>query len=246
MERYQCTYDVFRVSTQRRCSDQLTSSNINQTQTQTLMVKRRAPTIDDLLRRQEEPRKKHRPAPTPQERQDEASSVHDGSGEVTSELDGDSDPWESGDEESTDSEFSKETGLLSLSSESSRVSIRPKLSGRRSQVVSSTSQNRASTSHYDHFRLPSSLFFDLLDEVSSGTESFDVEDFFGSDSDAEIIGKVSPPSDRLSGVSLPKNVTFLSLNISPLLLSALSKMAIHTPTEIQRACIPPLLLGSIT
>ena len=40
-----------------------------------------------------------------------------------------------------------------------------------------------------------------------------------------------------------KHVTFSSLGVSPLLLSALSKMAIHTPTEIQRACIPPLLAG---
>jgi len=40
-----------------------------------------------------------------------------------------------------------------------------------------------------------------------------------------------------------KQVTFTSLGISPLLLSAMSKMAIHTPTEIQRACIPPLLAG---
>ena len=40
-----------------------------------------------------------------------------------------------------------------------------------------------------------------------------------------------------------KQATFSSLGISPPLLSALSKMAIHTPTEIQRACIPPLLAG---
>jgi ATP-dependent RNA helicase DDX49/DBP8 len=40
-----------------------------------------------------------------------------------------------------------------------------------------------------------------------------------------------------------KHVMFSSLGVSPLLLSALSKMAIHTPTEIQRACIPPLLAG---
>jgi ATP-dependent RNA helicase DDX49/DBP8 len=40
-----------------------------------------------------------------------------------------------------------------------------------------------------------------------------------------------------------KPVTFISLGISPPLLSALSKMAIRAPTEIQRACIPPLLAG---
>jgi ATP-dependent RNA helicase DDX49/DBP8 len=40
-----------------------------------------------------------------------------------------------------------------------------------------------------------------------------------------------------------KPVTFSSLGISAPLLSALSKMAIHAPTEIQQACIPPLLAG---
>jgi ATP-dependent RNA helicase DDX49/DBP8 len=40
-----------------------------------------------------------------------------------------------------------------------------------------------------------------------------------------------------------KPVTFASLGISPSILSALSKMAIHAPTEIQQACIPPLLAG---
>jgi ATP-dependent RNA helicase DDX49/DBP8 len=40
-----------------------------------------------------------------------------------------------------------------------------------------------------------------------------------------------------------KPVTFSSLGISPSLLAALSKMAIRAPTEIQQACIPPLLAG---
>ena len=40
-----------------------------------------------------------------------------------------------------------------------------------------------------------------------------------------------------------KPVTFSSLGISPPLLSALSKMVVLAPTEIQQACIPPLLAG---
>lgn len=164
--------------------------------------KRRAPTIDDLLRRQEEPQKRNRPSPTYQEHDDECGSADesDGPGEESSEgREPDVDELESGGEESTDqgtdSEFSQETppvdpGWLGLSSESpdllsSRVSVKPKIVGQRSQGVP-------------------------------------------------------------SGAGSSKNVTFLSLNISPLLLSALSKMAIHAPTEIQRACIPPLLIGSNT
>ncbi|KAH9983220.1 DEAD-domain-containing protein [Russula compacta] len=45
------------------------------------------------------------------------------------------------------------------------------------------------------------------------------------------------------GTRSSRHVTFSSLGISPPLLLALSKMAIHAPTEIQRACIPPLLEG---
>lgn len=158
--------------------------------------KRRAPTIDDLLRRQEEPQKKHRPSPTFQEHDDEDSLDEDqGSSEESSQSnEPDGGQSESEGEDSTDSEFGQGSeappvapGRLSRSSESpdllgSRVSIKLKLAGQRSQVVS-------------------------------------------------------------SGAGSSKNATFLSLNISPPLLSALSKMAIHTPTEIQRACIPPLLIG---
>ena len=46
-----------------------------------------------------------------------------------------------------------------------------------------------------------------------------------------------------SGAAKP--VTFSSLGISPPLLSALTKMAIRAPTEIQQACIPPLLAGQL-
>lgn len=41
----------------------------------------------------------------------------------------------------------------------------------------------------------------------------------------------------------PAATSFSSLGISSALLSALSKMAIRTPTEVQAACIPPLLQG---
>ena len=160
------------------------------TQPGMIASKRRVPTIDDLLRRQEEPQKRHRRCT---DLVDEGSSVdepHEGSSEESSE---DSEPeLENGSEESTDSEFSQETspldpGSLSPSCESpdllgSRVSIKPKLASQRSQGKSS--------------------------EAGSS-----------------------------------RNMSFSSLNISPPLLSALSKMAIHAPTEIQRACIPPLLIG---
>ena len=51
------------------------------------------------------------------------------------------------------------------------------------------------------------------------------------------------PHQRPLSSGAGKPVTFSSLGISPPLLSALSTMAIHAPTEIQQACIPPLLAG---
>lgn len=41
--------------------------------------------------------------------------------------------------------------------------------------------------------------------------------------------------------SLPQ--TFVELGVSSSLVAAMNKMSIHTPTEVQIACIPPLLDG---
>lgn len=41
-----------------------------------------------------------------------------------------------------------------------------------------------------------------------------------------------------------ENVTFASLGVSKNLQHALSSMSINVPTEVQTACIPPLLAGS--
>ena len=38
-------------------------------------------------------------------------------------------------------------------------------------------------------------------------------------------------------------LTFAEMGVSSSLVSAMNKMSIHTPTEIQAACIPPLLDG---
>jgi ATP-dependent RNA helicase DDX49/DBP8 len=44
-------------------------------------------------------------------------------------------------------------------------------------------------------------------------------------------------------VAVAKSATFAALGISPTLISTMSGMAIRAPTEIQAACIPPLLAG---
>ena len=57
--------------------------------------------------------------------------------------------------------------------------------------------------------------------------------------------KASKPRTQLtasiSSQTLPS--TFLSLGVSPPLQASLSNMSIRTPTEVQAACIPPLLAG---
>jgi ATP-dependent RNA helicase DDX49/DBP8 len=142
--------------------------------------KRRTPTTDDLLRRQEEPQKRHK-------RPHFAQGDEDEDNDVGEDVDFDSE-WEAGVEESTDSEIGKESSLM----EDDAIG--------------------------------------LLDESSS---------LLGS----RMIVKPRFVHQRPLSSGAGKPVTFSSLGISPSLLSALSKMAIHAPTEIQRACIPPLLAG---
>jgi ATP-dependent RNA helicase DDX49/DBP8 len=51
---------------------------------------------------------------------------------------------------------------------------------------------------------------------------------------------------RTGALSITSHSTFASLGVAPVLLSALSKMSIQVPTEVQVACIPPLLAGEFS
>ena len=62
---------------------------------------------------------------------------------------------------------------------------------------------------------------------------------------SRVITKPRLVHERALSSEAGKPVTFSSLGVSPSLLSALSKMAIHAPTEVQQACIPPLLAGQL-
>jgi ATP-dependent RNA helicase DDX49/DBP8 len=154
--------------------------------------KRRALTTDDLLRMQEGPHKRHKQLSLAQRDEDEDNAGEDDDDFNLEPEDwgvgSDDGEWESGVDESTDSENGTESPLL----EPGRI-------GR-------------------------------LNESSS---------LLGS----RVIVKPQPVLRRTLSPAAGKLVTFSSLGISPPLLSALSKMAIHAPTEIQQACIPPLLAG---
>jgi len=53
-----------------------------------------------------------------------------------------------------------------------------------------------------------------------------------------ITGKTTSPTRVHSPAQ-----TFVGMGVSSSLVSAMAKMSIHTPTEVQAACIPPLLDG---
>jgi len=88
---------------------------------------------------------------------------------------------------------------------------------------------------------------------SSDTDRVEVD----SDPDSDTSGETDRPSfvveDRLTSVRPPKSssvptsktrqTTFGSLGISSPLQGALTGMSIKVPTEVQTACIPPLLAG---
>jgi ATP-dependent RNA helicase DDX49/DBP8 len=156
--------------------------------------KRRTLTVDDLLRKQEESRKKRKQSPVVQRGRGEDNSPSEDDdfdlGSEGWEVEKDGGEWESEVDGGTGYESGKETALLQTgrlgrSSKSSsllgsRVTAKPRLALQRT------------------------------------------------------LSPEAAPS---------KHVSFSSLGVSPLLLSALSNMAIHAPTEIQQACIPPLLAG---
>jgi ATP-dependent RNA helicase DDX49/DBP8 len=145
--------------------------------------KRRTPTTDDLLRRQEEPRKRYKESLVIQGDEDEDDHAED-EGDFTWVSESENEAEESIDSETSNGSSPVESALLDESSNllGSRVTTKPRHVQQR-------------------------------------------------------------PLSSISGAGSSKSVTFASLDISPPLLSALSKMAIHAPTEIQRACIPPLLEG---
>jgi len=56
-------------------------------------------------------------------------------------------------------------------------------------------------------------------------------------------GAVAKETTVLPHVSSPPPPTFAGMGVSSSLITAMNKMSIRTPTEIQAACIPPLLDG---
>lgn len=76
-------------------------------------------------------------------------------------------------------------------------------------------------------------------------DSFQVQVDSSLEDHSRFFNKATTLSPKLQE-SLPvKSCTFSSLGISALLQAALKSMSIKFPTEVQAACIPPLLEGKI-
>lgn len=73
-------------------------------------------------------------------------------------------------------------------------------------------------------------------ELGSSTPHFEVEDRFGFSKTKD------KPNERTSAKKTDVS-SFSSLGISPALQATLSSMSIRLPTEVQAACIPPLMSG---
>ncbi|CCM04056.1 uncharacterized protein FIBRA_06215 [Fibroporia radiculosa] len=108
--------------------------------------------------------------------------------------------------------------------------------GSTSSAHSSNSEDGSDSSENED-ELEQDVQSDLVDTT---------EDRFSSSRVAFVsrASNVAPREAQSSTKPLPS--TFASLGISSALLSALSKMSIRSPTEIQAACLPPLLQGKFS
>jgi ATP-dependent RNA helicase DDX49/DBP8 len=95
------------------------------------------------------------------------------------------------------------------------------------------------------------------DDLDVGPNKDDVEEFalrnssqssswLEDNSDSRMLFQQKLDSSQTPTLLNKNAPTFVSLGISSTLISAMSGMAIRTPTEIQAACIPPLLAGKHT
>ena len=85
---------------------------------------------------------------------------------------------------------------------------------------------------------------DQADEIFAHSLSTPYAEDDTSSSRISIVPRTSLPITRKPPAVPPNHPTsFATMGISATLLTALAKMSIRSPTEIQSACIPPLLQG---
>ena len=104
--------------------------------------------------------------------------------------------------------------------------------------------------------------------ISEESEEDEDGSSIATEEEEEIEGKelksYLPPDDRVSRLKLPsraplpertsrtkdstpkEHVAFVDLGVSKALVASLLKMSIRAPTEVQAACIPPLIAGKFS
>jgi hypothetical protein len=93
----------------------------------------------------------------------------------------------------------------------------------------------------DHIRnVPEPPGIDTDEESEAESEDFSLSEITGNSDLSRLSSKpmleTNPPSATCTS-------SFLSMGVSSSLRTALSNMSIRTPTEVQAACIPPILAG---
>ncbi|TFK43590.1 P-loop containing nucleoside triphosphate hydrolase protein [Crucibulum laeve] len=164
----------------------------------TAVGKRKELTADDLLRIQEEPRRKRLKISRRQDLEELGSDTQSTS------------------QNSEDEEESQESGV-----EDSKGSVNEDSEG-------GDDDNEVEENGSDE-----------EDSSNLPTATFEVEDRFGRSRFKS--GPTTMRQDSLKTTPLPSS--FSTLGISATLESALASMSIKTPTEVQAACVPPLLAG---
>lgn len=132
------------------------------------------------------------------------------------------------------------------------LSKRIRLSPQNSDEESDNPGNSSDSSESQSTRSSDARISKKDDEDHDGTDDEDVDCLDTPPSQLEVEGRFNfarvteksrTKASQISNVPRTLPTSFESLAISAPLQAALSSMSIRTPTEIQAACIPPLLSG---
>lgn len=83
----------------------------------------------------------------------------------------------------------------------------------------------------------------LKRKYDAGVDDLDESDSDNYDTRVQVTDRLAASNLKLKSAQVEKCSTFADLGISKSLQAALASMSINKPTQVQAACIPPLLTG---
>ncbi|KAF8138544.1 P-loop containing nucleoside triphosphate hydrolase protein [Boletus edulis] len=130
---------------------------------------------------------------------------------------------------------------------SKRIRVSPTLSVDPGHLVGSDDES-GSTSSASTGVDPTDQEEDSQDDISLQGQVDEDQDGSGRLGTADVLklsrtSPISTHTPRLAQIPKPSIRSFNDMGISSALEAALHRMSIHTPTEVQAACIPPILAG---